>query len=98
MEIPTLKPLSEDQARFYFQDLIKGIEYCECLCKKDGISYLYFFLNTWGWTFCGCTVLFLVAHATAQGFLKLALVMVLAERLTAIRGLRGSFAADQSCC
>ncbi|NWR20195.1 KKCC2 kinase, partial [Emberiza fucata] len=27
MEIPTLKPLSEDQARFYFQDLIKGIEY-----------------------------------------------------------------------
>lgn len=29
MEVPTLKPLSEDQARFYFQDLIKGIEYCE---------------------------------------------------------------------
>ncbi|XP_014374024.1 calcium/calmodulin-dependent protein kinase kinase 2 isoform X1 [Alligator sinensis] len=27
MEIPTLKPLTEDQARFYFQDLIKGIEY-----------------------------------------------------------------------
>ncbi|XP_068019579.1 calcium/calmodulin-dependent protein kinase kinase 2 isoform X4 [Melanerpes formicivorus] len=27
MEIPTLKPLSEDLARFYFQDLIKGIEY-----------------------------------------------------------------------
>ncbi|NWH66936.1 KKCC2 kinase, partial [Geococcyx californianus] len=27
MEIPTLNPLSEDQARFYFQDLIKGIEY-----------------------------------------------------------------------
>uniref|UniRef100_A0A2K6AKP2 calcium/calmodulin-dependent protein kinase n=1 Tax=Mandrillus leucophaeus TaxID=9568 RepID=A0A2K6AKP2_MANLE len=27
MEVPTLKPLSEDQARFYFQDLIKGIEY-----------------------------------------------------------------------
>uniref|UniRef100_A0A8C7EFQ2 Protein kinase domain-containing protein n=1 Tax=Nothoprocta perdicaria TaxID=30464 RepID=A0A8C7EFQ2_NOTPE len=27
MEIPTLKPLSEDKARFYFQDLIKGIEY-----------------------------------------------------------------------
>uniref|UniRef100_A0A2K5E4B6 Calcium/calmodulin dependent protein kinase kinase 2 n=1 Tax=Aotus nancymaae TaxID=37293 RepID=A0A2K5E4B6_AOTNA len=25
--VPTLKPLSEDQARFYFQDLIKGIEY-----------------------------------------------------------------------
>lgn len=34
MEIPTLKPLSEDQARFYFQDLIKGIEYCEC--KQHG--------------------------------------------------------------
>ncbi|XP_049644771.1 calcium/calmodulin-dependent protein kinase kinase 2 [Suncus etruscus] len=27
MEVPTVKPLSEDQARFYFQDLIKGIEY-----------------------------------------------------------------------
>ncbi|XP_077164201.1 calcium/calmodulin-dependent protein kinase kinase 2 isoform X2 [Paroedura picta] len=27
MEVPTLKPLTEDQARFYFQDLIKGIEY-----------------------------------------------------------------------
>ncbi|XP_069727324.1 calcium/calmodulin-dependent protein kinase kinase 2 isoform X1 [Phaenicophaeus curvirostris] len=27
MEIPTVNPLSEDQARFYFQDLIKGIEY-----------------------------------------------------------------------
>ncbi|XP_015273190.1 PREDICTED: calcium/calmodulin-dependent protein kinase kinase 2 isoform X2 [Gekko japonicus] len=27
MEVPTLKPLTEDQARFHFQDLIKGIEY-----------------------------------------------------------------------
>ncbi|XP_077149049.1 calcium/calmodulin-dependent protein kinase kinase 2 isoform X1 [Ranitomeya variabilis] len=27
MDIPTTKPLTEDQARFYFQDLIKGIEY-----------------------------------------------------------------------
>ncbi|XP_044296541.1 calcium/calmodulin-dependent protein kinase kinase 2 isoform X3 [Varanus komodoensis] len=27
MEVPSLKPLNEDQARFYFQDLIKGIEY-----------------------------------------------------------------------
>ncbi|KAM4809405.1 calcium/calmodulin-dependent protein kinase kinase 2 [Rhinophrynus dorsalis] len=27
MEIPTPKPLTEDQGRFYFQDLIKGIEY-----------------------------------------------------------------------
>ncbi|XP_062999989.1 calcium/calmodulin-dependent protein kinase kinase 2 isoform X2 [Elgaria multicarinata webbii] len=27
MEVPNLKPLNEDQARFYFQDLIKGIEY-----------------------------------------------------------------------
>ncbi|XP_074153952.1 calcium/calmodulin-dependent protein kinase kinase 2 isoform X3 [Sminthopsis crassicaudata] len=27
MEVPTVKPLTEDQARFYFQDLIKGIEY-----------------------------------------------------------------------
>lgn len=98
MEIPTLKPLSEDQARFYFQDLIKGIEYCECLCKKGGISYLYFSLNTWAWTFCWCTVPFLVAYATAQGFLKLGLVVVLAERLTARWGLRGFFAADWCCC
>ncbi|KAM3937071.1 calcium/calmodulin-dependent protein kinase kinase 2 isoform 1-T2 [Leptodactylus fuscus] len=27
MDIPTTSPLTEDQARFYFQDLIKGIEY-----------------------------------------------------------------------
>ncbi|XP_063310325.1 calcium/calmodulin-dependent protein kinase kinase 2 isoform X2 [Pelobates fuscus] len=27
MEIPTTNPFSEDQGRFYFQDLIKGIEY-----------------------------------------------------------------------
>ncbi|XP_030624431.1 calcium/calmodulin-dependent protein kinase kinase 2 [Chanos chanos] len=27
MEIPTDKPLNEDQARFYFQDLLRGIEY-----------------------------------------------------------------------
>nr|XP_008121669.1 PREDICTED: calcium/calmodulin-dependent protein kinase kinase 2 [Anolis carolinensis] len=27
MEVPNLKPLTEDQGRFYFQDLIKGIEY-----------------------------------------------------------------------
>ncbi|XP_065100164.1 calcium/calmodulin-dependent protein kinase kinase 2 isoform X1 [Paramisgurnus dabryanus] len=27
MEIPTDKPLDEDQARFYFQDLLRGIEY-----------------------------------------------------------------------
>ncbi|KAM3826383.1 calcium/calmodulin-dependent protein kinase kinase 2 isoform 1-T1 [Vipera latastei] len=27
MEVPNLKPLTEDQARFHFQDLIKGIEY-----------------------------------------------------------------------
>ncbi|XP_053557712.1 calcium/calmodulin-dependent protein kinase kinase 2 [Bombina bombina] len=27
LDIPTAKPLTEDQARFYFQDLIKGIEY-----------------------------------------------------------------------
>lgn len=29
MEVPTDKPFSEDQARFYFQDLLRGIEYCE---------------------------------------------------------------------
>ncbi|KAL2099833.1 hypothetical protein ACEWY4_004227 [Coilia grayii] len=27
MEVPTDKPLTEDQARFYFQDLLRGIEY-----------------------------------------------------------------------
>ncbi|XP_071999453.1 calcium/calmodulin-dependent protein kinase kinase 2 isoform X2 [Engystomops pustulosus] len=27
MDVPTTNPLTEDQARFYFQDLIKGIEY-----------------------------------------------------------------------
>ncbi|KAG8456104.1 hypothetical protein GDO86_002051 [Hymenochirus boettgeri] len=27
MDIPTTNPLTEDQGRFYFQDLIKGIEY-----------------------------------------------------------------------
>uniref|UniRef100_A0A9J8AVB4 calcium/calmodulin-dependent protein kinase n=1 Tax=Cyprinus carpio carpio TaxID=630221 RepID=A0A9J8AVB4_CYPCA len=27
MEVPTDKPLDEDQARFYFQDLLRGIEY-----------------------------------------------------------------------
>ncbi|XP_068101240.1 calcium/calmodulin-dependent protein kinase kinase 2 isoform X1 [Hyperolius riggenbachi] len=27
MDVPANKPLTEDQARFYFQDLIKGIEY-----------------------------------------------------------------------
>ncbi|XP_076836090.1 calcium/calmodulin-dependent protein kinase kinase 2 isoform X2 [Brachyhypopomus gauderio] len=27
MEVPTDKPLNEDQARFYFQDLLRGIEY-----------------------------------------------------------------------
>ena len=35
MEVPTLKPLSEDQARFYFQDLIKGIEYCKRGSQED---------------------------------------------------------------
>lgn len=51
MEIPTLKPLSEDLARFYFQDLIKGIEYCKYLCKNDGISYFYFFFSNLGLDF-----------------------------------------------
>uniref|UniRef100_A0AAY5EAA4 Protein kinase domain-containing protein n=1 Tax=Electrophorus electricus TaxID=8005 RepID=A0AAY5EAA4_ELEEL len=27
MEVPTDKPLNEDQSRFYFQDLLRGIEY-----------------------------------------------------------------------
>lgn len=29
MEVPTDKAFSEDQARFYFQDLLRGIEYRE---------------------------------------------------------------------
>lgn len=37
MEVPTLKPLSEDQARFYFQDLIKGIEYCKWGLGKESL-------------------------------------------------------------
>lgn len=63
MEIPTLKPLSEDQARFYFQDLIKGIEYCKC--QKDGT--LDSFRNAWGWAFPCCAVPLLVAHVLHRG-------------------------------
>lgn len=63
MEIPTLKPLSEDQARFYFQDLIKGIEYCKC--RKDGTRYSS--QNAWGWAFCRCAVPRLVADVPRQG-------------------------------
>lgn len=37
MEVPTLKPLSEDQARFYFQDLIKGIEYCKWGIREESL-------------------------------------------------------------
>lgn len=29
MDVPTAKPFSEDQSRFYFQDLLRGIEYRE---------------------------------------------------------------------
>lgn len=29
MEVPTDSPLSEEQARLYFRDVILGIEYCE---------------------------------------------------------------------
>lgn len=29
MDVPTEKPFSEDQSRFYFQDLLRGIEYRE---------------------------------------------------------------------
>lgn len=93
MEIPTLKPLSEDQARFYFQDLIKGIEYCKCLCRKDGSSYFGFFSEHLGLAFLLCTAQFLVAHAA---LLKLGLVVVLSERAT--QSPRGSLAANQGCC
>lgn len=67
MEIPTLKPLSEDQARFYFQDLIKGIEYCECVCKKDGISYFYLFSKHLGLDFL-LVYGVVFGGATARGF------------------------------
>lgn len=29
MEVPTDKPFTEEQARFYFRDVVLGIEYCE---------------------------------------------------------------------
>lgn len=29
MEVPTDSPLTEEQARFYFRDVVLGIEYCE---------------------------------------------------------------------
>lgn len=31
MEVPTDSPLSEEQARLYFRDVILGMEYRECL-------------------------------------------------------------------
>lgn len=29
MEVPTDNPFTEEQARFYFRDLVLGIEYCK---------------------------------------------------------------------
>lgn len=29
MEVPTDKPFTEEQARFYFRDVLLGIEYCK---------------------------------------------------------------------
>lgn len=58
MEVPTLKPLSEDQARFYFQDLIKGIEYCKP-CPGGGGTGL-------GWGR-GAALSFGIVGATASG-------------------------------
>lgn len=29
MEVPTDKPFTEEQARFYFRDVVLGIEYCK---------------------------------------------------------------------
>lgn len=39
MEVPTDKPFTEGQARFYFRDVLLGIEYCKshprlCICKN----------------------------------------------------------------
>lgn len=35
MEVPTDSPLSEEQARLYFRDVILGIEYCEYLTQNE---------------------------------------------------------------
>lgn len=34
MEVPTDKPLSEEQARLYFRDVVLGIEYCKCFTQN----------------------------------------------------------------
>lgn len=35
MEVPTDNPLSEEQARLYFRDVILGIEYCKYLTQNE---------------------------------------------------------------
>lgn len=37
MEVPTDNPLSEEQARLYFRDVILGIEYRKCLAQNGGL-------------------------------------------------------------
>lgn len=44
MEVPTDKAFSEDQARFYFQDLLKGIGYRELDFSHMGSCWF-------GWVF-----------------------------------------------
>lgn len=39
MEVPTDNPFTEDQARFYFRDVVLGIEYCT-FPDKSSIFYI----------------------------------------------------------
>lgn len=41
LEVPTEKPLSEEDAWTYFRDVILGIEYCKFRFKKIIVSYFF---------------------------------------------------------
>lgn len=47
MEVPTDKAFSEDQARFYFQDLLRGIEYCESPKPLIILFHSACYFNVW---------------------------------------------------
>lgn len=40
MEVPTDNPLTEEQARFYFRDVVLGIEYCKYTDFMTHFCYL----------------------------------------------------------
>ena len=42
MDVPTKSPFTEEQARFYFRDVLLGIEYCEC-SPWDSLTVLFMF-------------------------------------------------------